>query len=82
MILQNTKTNNKIKIKGNIVQVLYPNPPSSHLMGDFAIVKLRVLQVLEGDVVPKSVITIKGNMPRLEYSGSKDLNFKTTSIIH
>lgn len=64
--------NKLVKAKGFIVQILYPKNPAEHIMGTFAIVKFHVTKVLQGNIDEGEIITLKGTMPRLEYSKSKD----------
>jgi len=55
------------RIKAKVALVHYRYPRSGHASGDYAIVILHVLSVLEGVIIPTvdNFITVTGNMPKL-----------------
>ena len=67
-----SKTGKRIKVQGFIVKVLYPKNLADHYMGAFAIAKLHVTKVYQSDtyVTTGDTISIKGYMPRLEFTTS------------
>lgn len=61
-----------VKIKGTLARIMFPKSPKIHESGDYAIVKINLTEVIEGELHPRALdrygtISIKGNMPRLEY---------------
>ena len=75
------KTGQRVKFKGLISCVMYPKNLNEHYMGGFAIVKMRVLKVLQGDsIYVDQIISVKGNMPRIEYAGSTDIDAKDNVV--
>lgn len=69
-----SKTGQRVKFKGIIVGVMYPKDLTEHYMGSFAIVKMKVVKVLQGTCVTLGqVVSVKGNMPRIEFTGASSV---------
>ena len=59
------KTGIRVKFKGMLVKILFPKD-TPHIMGTYAITKMRVTQSIEGPLTRGQVVSVLGNMPRLE----------------
>lgn len=56
-----------VKIKGLLSRIMFPKYPTVHESGEYAIVKIAMTELLEGELHPraldkKGTVSIKGNM--------------------